>query len=144
MCIRDRDTGSSFLKLYKSDPAFALVSEIENSAPPQFEKLLPACGTAVVMIIVFVVGALDLFVAALLASGVMLATGGLTQNAARKSVKWEVITTIAAAFGISAAMEQSGVAGEIADTLVTGAASTGSGRAWSQAADARRADELQT
>ena len=27
------DTGSSFLKLYKSDPAFALVSEIENSAP---------------------------------------------------------------------------------------------------------------
>jgi di/tricarboxylate transporter len=121
------DTGSSFLKLYKSDPAFALVSEIENSAPPQFEKLLPACGTAVVMIIVFVVGALDLFVAALLASGVMLATGCLTQNAARKSVKWEVITTIAAAFGISAAMEQSGVAGEIADTLVTGAASTGSG-----------------
>ena len=121
------DTGSSFLKLYKSDPAFALVSEIENSAPPQFEKLLPACGTAVVMIIVFVVGALDLFVAALLASGVMLATGCLTQNAARKSVKWEVITTIAAAFGISAAMEQSGVAGEIADFLVTGAASTGSG-----------------
>ena len=59
-------------------------------------------------------GALDLFVAALLASGVMLATGCLTQNAARKSVKWEVITTIAAAFGISAAMEQSGVAGEIA------------------------------
>jgi len=121
------DTGSSFLKLYKSDPAFALVSEIENSAPPQFEKLLPACGTAVVMIITFVVGALDLFVAALLASGVMLATGCLTQNAARKSVKWEVITTIAAAFGISAAMEQSGVAGSIAKTLVEGAAGTGSG-----------------
>ncbi|ACO60727.1 divalent Anion:Na+ symporter family [Micromonas commoda] len=121
------DTGSSFLKLYKSDPAFALVSEIENSAPPQFEKLLPACGTAVVMIITFVVGALDLFVAALLASGVMLATGCLTQNAARKSVKWEVITTIAAAFGISAAMEQSGVAGEIAKTLVEGASGTGSG-----------------
>jgi len=121
------DTGSSFLKLYKSDPAFALVSEIENSAPPQFEKLLPACGTAVVMIITFVVGALDLFVAALLASGVMLATGCLTQNAARKSVKWEVITTIAAAFGISAAMEQSGVAGAIAKTLVEGASGTGSG-----------------
>ena len=77
------DTGSSFLRLYKADPAFALVSEIENSAPPQFDKLLPACGTAVVMIAVFVAGALDLFVAALLASGIMLATGCLTQNAAR-------------------------------------------------------------
>ena len=27
------DTGSSFLRAYKGDPAFALVSEIENSAP---------------------------------------------------------------------------------------------------------------
>ena len=121
------DTGSSFLRLYKADPAFALVSEIENSAPPQFEKLLPACGTAVVMIAVFVAGAMDLFVAALLASGVMLATGCLTQDAARGAVKWDVITTIAAAFGISAAMEQSGVAGAIATTLVSGGQSLGTG-----------------
>lgn len=121
------DTGSSFLRLYKADPAFALVSEIENSAPPQFEKLLPACGTAVVMIVVFVAGFMDLFVAALLASGVMLATGCLTQDAARSSVKWEVITTIAAAFGISAAMEQSGVAGAIATTLVDGGKGLGTG-----------------
>ena len=121
------DTGSSFLRLYKADPAFALVSEIENSAPPQFDKLLPACGTAVVMIAVFVAGALDLFVAALLASGIMLATGCLTQNAARGAVKWEVITTIAAAFGISAAMEATGVASAIATTLVGGAAGIGAG-----------------
>mgnify|MGYP002852956388 CR=1 FL=1 len=121
------DTGSSFLRLYKADPAFALVSEIENSAPPQFDKLLPACGTAVVMIAVFVAGALDLFVAALLASGIMLATGCLTQNAARGAVKWEVITTIAAAFGISAAMEATGVANAIATTLVGGAAGVGAG-----------------
>ena len=121
------DTGSSFLRLYKADPAFALVSEIENSAPPQFDKLLPACGTAVVMIAVFVAGVLDLFVAALLASGIMLATGCLTQNAARAAVKWEVITTIAAAFGISAAMEATGVANAIAKTLVGGASSIGAG-----------------
>ena len=121
------DTGSSFLRLYKSDPAFALVSEIENSAPPQFDKLLPACGTALVMIVVFVAGVLDLFVAALLASGVMLATGCLTQNAARASVNWNVITTIAAAFGISAALEETGVAGAIAETLVSGASGLGAG-----------------
>ena len=121
------DTGSSFLRLYKADPAFALVSEIENSAPPQFDKLLPACGTAVVMIAVFVAGALDLFVAALLASGIMLATGCLTQNAARGAVKWEVITTIAAAFGISACMEATGVASAIATTLVGGASGIGAG-----------------
>ena len=123
------DTGGSFLRLYKHDPAFALVSEVENSSPPQFEKLLPACLTAVVMIVVFVAGLLDLFVAALLASGVMLATGCLTQKQAREAVKWDIIVTIAAAFGISAAMEQSGVASAIADTLVDGGNAAGTGNA---------------
>jgi di/tricarboxylate transporter len=122
------DTGSSFLRLYKADPAFALVSEIENSAPPQFDKLLPACGTALLMIIVTVAGVLDLFVAALLASGVMLLCGCLTQDAARASVNWTIITTIAAAFGISAAMENTGVASAIATTLVNAASAMGAGK----------------
>ena len=122
------DTSTSFLSNHKRDPAFALVSEIEDSAPPQFDKLLPSLGTAVVMIAVFVAGALDLFVAALLASGVMLATGCLTQEAARAAVKWEVIVTIAAAFGISAAMEQSGVATAIAQNLVAAGNALGTGK----------------
>jgi hypothetical protein len=57
----------------------------------------------------------------------MLATGCLTQNAARASVNWNVITTIAAAFGISAALEETGVAGAIAETLVSGASGLGAG-----------------
>ena len=122
------DTSTSFLSNHKRDAAFALVSEIEDSAPPQFDKLLPSLGTAVVMIAVFVAGALDLFVAALLASGVMLATGCLTQEAARAAVKWEVIVTIAAAFGISAAMEQSGVATAIAQNLVAAGNALGTGK----------------
>ena len=122
------DTSTSFLHDHKADPAFALISEIEDSAPPQFDKLLPSVGTAVVMIAVFVAGALDLFVAALLASGVMLATGCLTQEQARAAVKWEVIVTIAGAFGISAAMEQSGVASAIASTLVSAGNGLGTGK----------------
>ena len=122
------DTSKSFLSHHKRDPSFALVSEIADSAPPQFDKLLPSMGTAVVMIAVFVAGALDLFVAALLASGVMLATGCLTQEQARASVKWDVIVTIAAAFGISAAMEQSGVASAIATNLVAAGNSLGTGK----------------
>jgi len=122
------DTSRSFLTNHERDPAFALVSEIADSAPPQFDKLLPSLGTAVVMIAVFVAGALDLFVAALLASGVMLATGCLTQEQARASVKWDVIVTIAASFGISAAMEQSGVANAIAKNLVAAGNALGTGK----------------
>ena len=122
------DTSTSFLHDHKSDPSFALISEIEDSAPPQFDKLLPSCGTAVVMIAVFVAGALDLFIAALLASGIMLATGCLTQEQARASVKWDVIVTIAAAFGLSAALEQTGVASAIASTLVSAGNGLGTGK----------------
>ena len=57
----------------------------------------------------------------------MLATGCLTEEAARSAVKWEVIVTIAAAFGISAAMEQSGVASNIASTLVSAGNALGTG-----------------
>ena len=42
-------------------------------------------------------------------------------------MKWEVIVTIAAAFGISAAMEQSGVASNIASTLVSAGNALGTG-----------------
>ena len=59
----------------------------------------------------------------------MLATGCLTQEAARSAVKWDVIVTIAAAFGISAAMEQSGVVTAIAQNLVAAGNALGTGKA---------------
>lgn len=45
---------------------------------------------------------------ALLACGVMLLAGCMSGDAARASIKWDVILTIAAAFGISKAMENTG------------------------------------
>lgn len=49
----------------------------------------------------------------------------LSGEAARASVKWDVIITIAAAFGISKAMENTNVAKSIATALVSGGEAMG-------------------
>jgi hypothetical protein len=41
----------------------------------------------------------------------MIACGALSEQEARDAIKWDVIVTIAAAFGMSKALQNSGVAG---------------------------------
>jgi len=59
---------------------------------------------------------MNLLVAAIFAAGIMIACGALSQQEARDAVKWDVIVTIAAAFGLSKALQNSGVAGSVAGT----------------------------
>ena len=61
----------------------------------------------------------DLIIAALIAAAVMLIAQCLTGEQARAAVKWDVIITVAAAFGVSAGIENSNVAKLIADSLVS-------------------------
>ena len=53
-----------------------------------------------------------------LAAGVMIASGAMSQQEARDAIKWDVIVTIAAAFGLSKALQNSGVASFMAEQLV--------------------------
>eukprot|EP01026_Neomeris_dumetosa_P046441 TRINITY_DN3953_c0_g1_i4.p1 TRINITY_DN3953_c0_g1~~TRINITY_DN3953_c0_g1_i4.p1 ORF type:complete len:658 (-),score=101.78 TRINITY_DN3953_c0_g1_i4:389-2092(-) len=125
------DTGAEFLQNFKNDTNFALVSEVENSSPPRFDKVLIACAAAIAMIIISQISAtnISLFNAGLLAAGVMLATRCLSGDQARASIKWDVYITIAAAFGLSTALEKSGGAEAIADLLVDIGTSMG-GNIW--------------
>jgi len=59
-----------------------------------------------------------MFTAALLAGAGMLSFGCLTGAQARKSINWDIFVTIGAAFGVSIAMENTGVANGIASALV--------------------------
>ena len=69
----------------------------------------------------------SLLVSALVASMCMIALGILSEQEARNAVNWEVFVTIAAAFGIGNALVNSGVAGGVADFLVTVGTSVGDG-----------------
>eukprot|EP01025_Chloroclados_australasicus_P010269 TRINITY_DN140_c1_g1_i2.p1 TRINITY_DN140_c1_g1~~TRINITY_DN140_c1_g1_i2.p1 ORF type:complete len:897 (-),score=140.21 TRINITY_DN140_c1_g1_i2:813-3503(-) len=115
------DTGADFVQSFKNDTSFALVSEVENSSPPRFDKVLIACLAAVAMVIVSQVSAtgISLINAGILAAAVMLFTKCLSGDQARNSIKWDVYITIAAAFGVSNALEDSGGAKAIANLLVS-------------------------
>mmetsp|Transcript_5346 Transcript_5346/g.15593 ORF Transcript_5346/g.15593 Transcript_5346/m.15593 type:complete len:524 (-) Transcript_5346:162-1733(-) len=98
--------------------SFALLSEVEDSAPPRLRLLIPALLLAFAMLAVFTAGVASLLVCALVAAILMVLIGILSQQEARDAVNWEIYVTIASAFGIGTALTNSGVAGGVANALV--------------------------
>ena len=121
------DTGPSFVHRFRNDYNFLLVSEIENSSPPRFDKFYAASACIVLMMVIHMAFKVSLAVSAVVAAAGMVAVGCLTAERARKAVKWDVIVTIACAFGLSNALENSGVAKEFASVLVDLAEATNTG-----------------
>ena len=113
------EAGPTFIKRSAdSDRSFALLAEVEDSAPPRLSLLIPALVITAVMLIVFTAGVASLLVCALVASILMVVLGIMSEQEARDAVNWDVYITIAAAFGIGIALVNSGVAGAIATFLV--------------------------
>jgi len=113
------EAGPSFLKQNAdNDNSFALLSEVEDSAPPRLKLLIPALLLAVAMLVVYTVGVASLLVCGLVTSMLMVMFGILSQQEVRDAINWEIYVTIASAFGIGTALTNSGVAGGIADGLV--------------------------
>mmetsp|Transcript_25000 Transcript_25000/g.79232 ORF Transcript_25000/g.79232 Transcript_25000/m.79232 type:complete len:172 (+) Transcript_25000:153-668(+) len=69
------DTGPLFVAKFKDDVSFALVSELENSAPALFDKVGIACVTVTAMVVVSSTGITDLLTAGIFAAGVMILAG---------------------------------------------------------------------
>jgi di/tricarboxylate transporter len=57
--------------------------------------------------------------AALIAAGVMIATGCVSTGVARRSIEWSVLVAIAASFGLGEALEKTGAAKFIGGELIT-------------------------
>jgi len=98
---------------------FHLVSRIEGMAPPNPEKALMSLFVLVAMVVVAGLGWLSMLNAAMLAGGIMVLTRCCSWAMARRSVDWQLILTIAAALGLGTAMEKSGLANSIAETLLS-------------------------
>lgn len=117
------DTGPYFLIRFRDDKNFLLVAEIENSGVPQFGKFYFALMLVIAMMALFTL--LDtlglevsLFECAIIASAAMILANIISPERAMKSISWDVIIAIAAAFGLSTALESSGVAQAVGTGLV--------------------------
>jgi uncharacterized protein with PhoU and TrkA domain len=113
------EAGSTFMgKSTENERSFALLSEVKDSAPPRLSLLLPALLITAAMLAVFTAQVAPLLVCALVASFLMVSMGILSEQEARDAINWEVYITIASAFGIGTALENSGVAEAAANFLV--------------------------
>lgn len=108
----------TFADQQRNSRDFFLVSRLEDSTPPGHEKAWLAIGILVAMIVVAGFEWLSMVHAGLLAAGAMLVTGCCNASAARRSIDWEVLITIAAALGIGETMRSTGLAAEIANGAV--------------------------
>ncbi len=114
------ETSDTFVSQYQYRRDFMLVSPLQDSAPPDFSKAPLATVILAAMVGVNVLGWLSVLEAAFLAGGLLLATGCVSVNRARQnvSVNLPVLVVIGAAFGLGTALEASGTAAWIVDTLM--------------------------
>jgi di/tricarboxylate transporter len=110
----------NFAHARQRDPNFALIAEVEDSAPPRHDRAWLAA------VILFLMVLVDLMAAALSAGALMLLTRCLTGEQARRSIDWTVLIAIAAAFGIAIAIQKSGAAEVIAARIIDVASPFGS------------------
>jgi di/tricarboxylate transporter len=108
----------SFAEQQRSSRDFFLVSAVENSSPPHHEKALLATGLVAALVLLSAFEILPVLYAAFLVAGLMIVTKCLSVENARKSINWEVLLAIAAAFGLGKALEASGAAKDVASGLL--------------------------
>jgi len=113
------EAGPTFVKKHSNnDNSFALVSVVENSTPPRLRMFIPALAITVAMLAVSSSGVASLLLCALVAAILMVLLGIVSQQEALECIGWDIYITVASAFGIAIAMENSGVADAIANFLV--------------------------
>ena len=103
-----------FLFKFRNSREFLLISRLENSDGVRHERAPLALGLLAGMLALVLFDVMRLLEAALLTVGVMRVSGCMTLEAARKNIDYRVLLTIACAFGLGAAIEKVGLAGQIA------------------------------
>jgi di/tricarboxylate transporter len=112
------EAGIGFLEAHRGNRDFFLVSPVPDSRPPRHERGALALGILLAMVLAAGVGWLGMFEAALAAAGLMVLTRCVSVEGARHSIDWSVLLLIAAAFGIGAALDSTGLARAVALGLV--------------------------
>ncbi|MDZ7828907.1 MAG: SLC13 family permease [Halofilum sp. (in: g-proteobacteria)] len=100
----------AFIEQQRNSREFLLVSRLEDSSPPKHERAPVALALLAAMVTVVTLGWLPMLHAALLTAAGMLITRCTGVERARTNIDWSVLLVIAAAFGIGAALQQTGVA----------------------------------
>lgn len=111
------EAGPDFLRAFRFSRDFLLTRRIEDSERPRHERFGVAACILGGMVGLAAFGVLPILEAALAAAVAMIATRCVSLASARAAMDWTVLVTIAAAFGVSAAIEQTGLAAMLGDAV---------------------------
>ncbi|HGX93064.1 MAG TPA: SLC13 family permease [Candidatus Tenderia sp.] len=112
------ETHSTFVDQHRNSRDFFLVSRLADSTPPRHERAPIAVVTLLGMVMLAATGVMSMLEAAMLAAGILIVTRCISGNSARRSVDWQVLIVIAAAYGIGQALYVTGAATSIAHLLL--------------------------
>ncbi len=110
--------GKDFMKKWYHSRDFLLISESDKVPSKPLKNQIIAVATLALMIVLFVFHLVPIIVAAGIAVMILLLTRTVTLQEARESVDFRVLIIIASAFGIAAAVNNSGVARFIAHYII--------------------------
>jgi di/tricarboxylate transporter len=115
------EASPNFLERQRSNRDFYLVSEVQGSTPPRHDQAWIACTVLLVMVLAASLELVPIVAAAFGAAAVVLVTGCISSNEARRSIEWESLLLIAASFGLAKAMDKTGLDEAIAHSTITAA-----------------------
>ena len=107
-----------FVRARRNDPAFFLVTAVQDWRPLRRDRAWIAALAFLALLVLMTTEAIDTVLAVGLIAGLLWVTRCISTSEARKSVELPVLVTIAAAFGVGAALENSGAAALLAGGLV--------------------------
>ena len=116
---------SGFRDRWRDRPDFLVIAPLAGLPPAAPRKAWIVGAIGIGFILATATGALPILQASMLAALLVLAAGTLTVRQARDAIDLHLVVLIAAAFGLGAAVESSGLAAAGADLLVTVTASLG-------------------
>jgi di/tricarboxylate transporter len=111
-------TQPHFVRAHRNDPAFYLVSDVEQWRPVRRHRAWIALVLFVLLLALMSTQVVPILVGAALIAVAMVGSGCLSAGEARQSIELQVLVTIAASFGIGTALEKSGAAEALAHQLV--------------------------
>ena len=113
------EAGPTFMKKSAENTrCFALLAEVEDSAPPRMHLLIPAIILVVAMLVIASLEFRSLLICGLIVAMLYSLMGLISEQEARDACKWDIFVTIGCAFGIGTALVNSGLASAIAGVLV--------------------------
>jgi di/tricarboxylate transporter len=110
-------TQPHFVRAYRNDPSFYLISDVDEWRPLRHDRTWIALVLFIALLFMMSTGYVSTAVAAAFIAVLMVGCGCISGAEARRSVEWQVLVTIGAAFGVGSALQESGAAALVASAL---------------------------